>query len=419
MEDSRQPAAQPGGAVARPDAGRGLDVPARVAGALDDAGAAGDRVPRLHAGRPLADQPPLRRSAPRALPGRARQHPGRPQASRAVAGDARASDRGDARCHRTRAVPHARHPAPPAAVADRGSRCGPHHAQRRGPADVDGAGDRAGVRGAGGHRRAGTAVPGGADPVALGAVARARPYHRSATRASPSAAQPRSEGGAAAGRAQDLALLRGAADSGRQLADPGQLSGEPRRRHRAPDLADQHRPPAPDRAGGARLRLSQHHRRRRSAGADLRHAAADATLSRALLQLVRHAHAGPARAAVYLDRRQRQPGRLPPDASLGTRGAHRVEAADRHLGARGAGRRAGPVRDGSDRRRARGARTGRQADRRAADDDRRPAAAPERLAGAAQRGARAPDLAGAAAARARRAERHRHQRDGAARIDVE
>ena len=63
------------------------------------------------------------------------------------------------------------------------------------------------------------------------------------------------------GRAQDLALLRGAGDAGRQLADPRQLSGGPRRRHRAPHLADQHRPAAAVDAGGARLRLPQLQRR--------------------------------------------------------------------------------------------------------------------------------------------------------------
>ena len=80
----------------------GMDRPARVAGAVDDAGAAGHRVSRVHAARALGDEPPGRGAAAGAHPRRARQHPRRPSPGGAVAGHAGASERGDARCDRPR-----------------------------------------------------------------------------------------------------------------------------------------------------------------------------------------------------------------------------------------------------------------------------------------------------------------------------
>ena len=194
-------------------------------------------------------------------------------------------------------------------------------------ADVGGAGARGRGRSSGGDDGAAPAAAGGADPGAVVPVAAARLHHRFAARASPSAAQPRTARRTAPHGTKDLAVLRRAADAGRQLAHPRQLSGEPRRRHRASHVAHQHRAAAPGRARRLRLRLSQHHRRHRSPGTDLRHAAADAALSRAFLQLVRHADARAAASGLHLDGRQRQSRRLFPHPSIRPDRADRITAA--------------------------------------------------------------------------------------------
>ncbi len=136
------------------------------------------------------------------------------------------------------------------------------------------------------------------------------------------------------GRAPHLAVLRRTGRPRGSLAGARQLSGRPPRRHRAPDVADQHRAAAALDAGGARSRLPQLRGRARSARADVRHAPAHAAVSRPLLQLVRHPDAGAARAGIHLDRRQRQPRRLPADAALRAGVARRVRAAHRRQRAR-------------------------------------------------------------------------------------
>ena len=128
---------------------------------------------------------------------------------------------------------------------------------------------------------------------------------------------------------RDLALLRRSRRRRRSLADPRQHPGEPPRADRAPHLADQHRPAAALDAGRLRLRLPHARRPAHPARADLRHAAAHAALPRPLLQLVRHAHARAAGAGLHLDRRQRQPRRLPGHAARRPARARRARAVDR------------------------------------------------------------------------------------------
>ncbi len=102
---------------------------------------------------------------------------------------------------------------------------------------------------------------------------------------------------AAADRAPHLALLRDLRDGGRQHAAAGQFPGRPEAGRRAPHVADQHRPLpalAPSRratSAGSALRDAS------SASRHARHHAADAAVSRALLQLVRHARPAAARPA--------------------------------------------------------------------------------------------------------------------------
>ena len=119
---------------------------------------------------------------------------------------------------------------------------------------------------------------------------------------------------AAQDRAPDVAVLRRPAHPGRSLADSRQLPGRTattwsRIARRRPTSACS----CSRRFAALRLRLPQRLRRRRSARADLRHAAQAAALPRALLQLVRHAHAGATAPELRLHGRQRQPRRLPAD----------------------------------------------------------------------------------------------------------
>ena len=92
-------------------------------------------------------------------------------------------------------------------------------------------------------------------------------------------------------RPSHLALLRGARRPVGSSPDTRQLSGGSPGCRRASNVADQHRAAAAVDGRCRRSWLPELLRRPRSAGADLRHAPADAALSRALLQLVRHAHA--------------------------------------------------------------------------------------------------------------------------------
>ena len=108
LEDPRQPAAQPAAAGAGGAARRGLDGPARVRAAVDRAGGAGPRLPGLRAGGALAVEPRARRAAARARRGRARQ-PRHQRAPVAAVGDVPgASELADGRCDRAHALAPAR-----------------------------------------------------------------------------------------------------------------------------------------------------------------------------------------------------------------------------------------------------------------------------------------------------------------------
>ena len=93
----------------------------------------------------------------------------------------------------------------------------------------------------------------------------------------------------------------------RPLASSGQLSGGSRRPGRPPDVADQHGALARLDPGRPRPGLHQPGRPPRAARAHLRHVRPAGKALGTLLQLVRHADAAAARAAVPLDGGQRQP----------------------------------------------------------------------------------------------------------------
>ena len=107
----------------------------------------------------------------------------------------------------------------------------------------------------------------------------------------------------------------------RPLAAAGQLPGAPRRRDRAPHVADQHRPRAAGEPGRVRLRLPLGGRTHRPHDANAGHDGATGAVPRPLLQLVRHADAAAAAAAVRLDGGQRQPRRPPAVLARGARRA--------------------------------------------------------------------------------------------------
>ncbi len=134
-------------------------------------------------------------------------------------------------------------------------------------------------------------------------------------------------------RAPHLGVLRRVPDRRGSLAPARQLSRGARQDRRPPYLADEHR------LGVARERRRTRPRVSRSPGArdpprkDARRRRRPGALGRASAQLVRHAVARAARAALRLDRRQRQPGR----------GAHGARRGPRRAAARsGARARRGP-----------------------------------------------------------------------------
>ena len=336
LEDPRQPAAQPHSAVARAAARRRLDGPARIASALDDARRARAGVSRLHSARALDRQPRARRAAAGAPAGRRRHDGHEPAAGGLLDRHPGAPERRDARRHRARDVPDARHATAAARVDDGGS--GRERARdgvERGEADVAGAGRRAGDRRGGCGRRARTASARQSHPHPVVHLAGARLRLRAAAGAPRDDSRAERAGAFARSRAAHLAVLRGTGRSRRSLARARQLPGRSSGRHRPPDVTDQHRPAASLDAGGVRPRLSQLRGRPRSARADVRHAPAHAAVSRTLLQLVRHADAGPPRAGVHLHRRQRQPRRLPSHAAGRTDFARRQQTRHRRKRARG------------------------------------------------------------------------------------
>ena len=315
LEDPRQPAAQPAVAGAGGAPRRGLDGPARFRAAVDRAGAAGPRLPRLRPGGAVALEPRARRAAARARAGGARQ-PRDERAPVAPVGDlAGAPELVDGRRDRPNALAPARERPPPARVGlGRSDRAAGSVARPGHPPDVGRSGHRDWHRRAGRDDRSETPAAGASLDRALAALSGDRVRHREAAGPRASTARRGGTRDAAEDRAQDLAVLRRPPGPGRSLARSRQLPGRSRRARRAPHLADQHRAAAARDARRVRLRVPQLLGRRRSARADVRDAARAAALSRAFLQLVRHADAGAARAGLCLDGGQRQSRRLPPDA---------------------------------------------------------------------------------------------------------
>ena len=300
LEDTRQSAPQPRSDLpCRTRRGRLADA-ARQSLGLDDPRRRGARRPPVH--RPRhgpCPRTPSRRGAQHAAP------PGRPW--RALApGDRLPAQRrgGRPRRDRVHAVAAVRVPATPSRM-DVGRPCGEpprgEVARRRRASDVGRAGrfgrDR---RGAGGGAPGGAAA-GGASPPPVVPVARDRGVDQPAAPAAGGAApRPGPRLPAPAGAAH-LALLRGACRSRRQLASTGQFPGGAVPGSRPPHIADQYRHDAallshrlglrPCRLGGFRRPQPQRPRHARSAR----------TLPRTPAQLVRHAAAGAARAALCLD----------------------------------------------------------------------------------------------------------------------
>ena len=133
-------------------------------------------------------------------------------------------------------------------------------------------------------------------------------------------------------RPQDVGLLRYLRRPGRPLAAAGQLPGVARSRAGAPHVADQHGAGAARQSLGLRLRLHLGGPARRPHHARLPGDVVDGTPPRPLLQLVRHAVARTARAAVHLLRGQRQPGRPPADAEArAARASRRPDSAAAHV----------------------------------------------------------------------------------------
>ena len=118
--------------------------------------------------------------------------------------------------------------------------------------------------------------------------------------------------------AADMGVLRRFRRRGRSLAAAGQLPGAPDRENRASHVADQHRPHLLAKLAAYDFGYLSLPELIERTGRDVRDAARAGALSRPLLQLVRHAHAAGAAAAVCVDSRQRQPDRAPDDAAPGT-----------------------------------------------------------------------------------------------------
>ncbi len=400
MEAVRQPAAQPHAC------GAGRPVPGRVGGAVARLG-----VDARRRGLPGGSRPDRVAAGPRAKAGRCGARPasrGERALARAPAGagaaDARLSSvRGVLQPGRHRA--HGRAPARHAPTAPgvdaigRSRAPGRAESGRRVGEDVD----RPVARGR--HRRLSVDGPASgsrrcrADPAAL--VRRAdrhladQPSAVAACRAADGPPAPLPE----RRRPQDLGLLRHLCRSRRSLAAAGQLPGGARHRRGASHVADQHGAGAARQPLGLRLRLHLGRPAPGSHRAGVPGDVRDGAPSRPFLQLVRHAVARPARAALHLVGGQRQPGRPPADAAPGLlalagepilparalpgpsghirprRRQHPGRADDRHDAAAEDDRRGVRVAADDRRRGPAGARTPRRGERRAgrrARDDHRP-----------------------------------------------
>ncbi len=108
-------------------------------------------------------------------------------------------------------------------------------------------------------------------------------------------------------RATHLAVLRRLRHGGRQLASAGQLPGNPRSGRRASNLAHEHGSLSAVRRLRSGFRLGRVGRGRAETRGDARDHGSPAMLSRALLQLVRHAGSASPRAALCVVGGQRQP----------------------------------------------------------------------------------------------------------------
>ncbi len=136
-------------------------------------------------------------------------------------------------------------------------------------------------------------------------------------------------------RAPHLGVLRGACRRRRSLPAARQRAGAAGRARRPSHVADQHGLRAARRPGRARLRLP--HDTRPAGRALDAHADDDGVagaLSRPLLQLVRHADAAAAAAALRLDGRQRQPRGPAADAARRAARARRRAARRRVAGSK-------------------------------------------------------------------------------------
>ncbi len=351
VEALRQPAAQSRpGRVDRAAAARVDRASPRVAvdagGARDPAASFGERVRP----RPAAE---ARRGAAAAA---SRLHRRRRQpAPGAIGGESRLPAlRGGGQPRRDRAhrVAHAGQPSTAARVESVGRRRAGACARRRhdrpiragGVDQVDGDfpdhrrgdGDRAGPGGtvrAGGSRAGPAAVAG-------------RPGNRLV--AQPAAGPPRSapdhgtDALPAPAGATDLGVLRDLRRSGRPLAAAGQLPGASGRPRRASHFTDEHGLRAAGESDGLRLRLHPGRTAPPADGECAGHDGRPGAPRRPLLQLVRHAVAEAAAAALRLGGGQREPRRSPADAATGTAGAGRrrhrrsamVRRAERHAAAR-------------------------------------------------------------------------------------
>ncbi len=228
---------------------RGWTVLPGSAVAVDGARAAGAGLPGLHAGRAIAGQPRRRRAAARAHPGRARQHPHQRCARRRSPSSSsriRACVMVDAIGRTLVRMLVTRRRLLEWVTADRAETDAACRADRL-PANVARAPP---------WRSWSTALMAAVAP-AIGCCSRSPILIRCgrsprASRTSPGRPLPHRRGALgtaerAAFRAvapQDVALLRRLGDRRATLADPRQQSGESPRAHRAPHLADEHRPAA-------------------------------------------------------------------------------------------------------------------------------------------------------------------------------
>ena len=147
---------------------------------------------------------------------------------------------------------------------------------------------------------------------AVGRLAGGRAPHQSVSRSGRSIVDVRRRRrGAQTNRAPHLAVLRDVRHAGGQYAAARQFSGQPGAGDRASDVADQSRPLSPFRRQRARFRLDRNRPGDRSHRGDAGDDERIATLSRAFLQLVRHARSAPARSEIRVDGRQRQSRRAP------------------------------------------------------------------------------------------------------------